>query len=471
VKVLLVEDDATVVDLLKEALADDVIDWTIAATGVDAAEMLRTGQYDLIVCDLRLPETAGSEARDEVGISVLEEIAERYPGTSTMVLSAYADISNIGRFQRAGIDELLTGTKGFRISDAFRKKDFDPPIARIKEFAQLHAQLHRVELAQGVAGLSLTHHQEQVIKTFVLRQAGTKALLEPVVGGMSSTSKVRVVVLNDDGMILSRSVGRIDVLSRTKDEKERYERCITALPAGSFAHLVAEVDGGAGADAGLFYKLADEYEKSLLDLVLADPSGAARSVARLERFEEAWTQGATTARVTVADVRRRSIPDDRFLPLAGKLVGTDWEDLESKEVLVPRIRQHGDMHVLNVLTRADGEPHLIDYSEAGLALGPIDPVTLELSLVFHKDAGPRMRGWPSPAAAGNWWDVRAFADGSPYEPFLVACRQWAHRLATGDRAVAASGYAYSVRQLQYVDVDARTVAAIVRSITKVAHSW
>src|SRR4051812_20310496 len=104
-RVLIVEDDPTVVSLLRESLKDEGIDWTVAATGEDAVGHLGGMQFDLIVCDLRLPETAGSEARDEVGISVLDEISGRCLGTSVMVLSAYADITNIGRFQQSGLGE------------------------------------------------------------------------------------------------------------------------------------------------------------------------------------------------------------------------------------------------------------------------------------------------------------------------------------------------------------------------------
>ena len=277
--------------------------------------------------------------------------------------------------------------------------------------------------------------------------------------------------MNDDGAVLSRSVGRIDTLVRIRDEKDRYESCITALPAGSFAHLVAEINAGAGAQGGLFYKLADGYDSSMIDVLIRDPSLASVSVARLESFERTWNLGASTSRVSVAEVRRCSINDDEFAAVAWKLGALDWARFEAHEVVVPRIRQHGDMHVFNVLVREDGQPHLIDYADAGPTLGPLDPITLELSLLFHRDARTPMGGWPTVDRARAWGDVSAFAEGSPHKPYLLACREWAHRLASGDRAVAASAYGYTVRQLQYDNVDTDLAVAVVESILDQGRSW
>src|SRR4051794_21013862 len=108
-RLLIVEDDPTVVTLLREALHDEPIEWTVASTGSRAMQELEGAEFDLIVCDLRLPEDVGDDPIDDVGIRVLEQVGASMPGISAIVLSGYADITNIGRLQRAGVSELLGG--------------------------------------------------------------------------------------------------------------------------------------------------------------------------------------------------------------------------------------------------------------------------------------------------------------------------------------------------------------------------
>ena len=60
-RVLIVEDDPALQDLLTYNLKQEFFDTTIAATGKQAFVLLQAEEYDLIVLDLLLPEIDGTE--------------------------------------------------------------------------------------------------------------------------------------------------------------------------------------------------------------------------------------------------------------------------------------------------------------------------------------------------------------------------------------------------------------------------
>ena len=62
-RVLLVEDDPAVGELLRDGLRADGVELVTATTGPEAVDFLRTHQIDLILLDLGLPGTDVMEGR------------------------------------------------------------------------------------------------------------------------------------------------------------------------------------------------------------------------------------------------------------------------------------------------------------------------------------------------------------------------------------------------------------------------
>jgi CheY-like chemotaxis protein len=59
VKILLVEDDAQVADTLARLLGVDHHQVDFAGDGLDALELVHAGEYDAILCDIRMPRLDG----------------------------------------------------------------------------------------------------------------------------------------------------------------------------------------------------------------------------------------------------------------------------------------------------------------------------------------------------------------------------------------------------------------------------
>jgi thiamine kinase-like enzyme len=144
------------------------------------------------------------------------------------------------------------------------------------------------------------------------------------------------------------------------------------------------------------------------------------------------------------------------------LGGIDLATFENLEIDVARCVQHCDMHCGNVLFDASGRPMVIDYPDTGDAIASLDPIALELSTIFHKDA-PDRAGWPTEGQAAKWTNVDAFCAGAAYEPFIGSCRAWAEGVAASPQEVLAVAYSYALRQLKYDDTDKGLARAIVNA--------
>lgn len=125
---------------------------------------------------------------------------------------------------------------------------------------------------------------------------------------------------------------------------------------------------------------------------------------------------------------------------------------------------HGDLHGCNILVAATGKTNLVDYGEVGDGPASLDPVTLELSLLFHPNAPGAAGPWPTAEQATAWGDLAAYLHGCPFSQFVRECRAWALRVAAGKREVAASAYSYLVRQLNYRDTNKERALALLDGV-------
>jgi len=101
-RVLIVEDDCDALDLLENAVAYFGYDVTTAANGADALELIRSGQYQLVVSDWEMPEISGPELCREIR----RRVSSGY--TYFILLTAKTGIQSRVEGLRAGADEFLS---------------------------------------------------------------------------------------------------------------------------------------------------------------------------------------------------------------------------------------------------------------------------------------------------------------------------------------------------------------------------
>src|SRR5437773_2994551 len=98
-KVLVVDDEESVVVTIKAILQLDGYNVSTTTSGVQARAMVRDTEYDLVLTDLRL--------EDGDGLDVLKAVRERHPETITIMLTGYASLESAIQAIRAGAYDYL----------------------------------------------------------------------------------------------------------------------------------------------------------------------------------------------------------------------------------------------------------------------------------------------------------------------------------------------------------------------------
>lgn len=98
--VLVVEDDKGIQKYLKDLLLDNGYSVKTASDGVEALEVLKKTQPDLVLLDLNLPTVSGE--------SVCLEIRKSYPGVRVIILTAKDTTTDIIQGLNLGADDYVT---------------------------------------------------------------------------------------------------------------------------------------------------------------------------------------------------------------------------------------------------------------------------------------------------------------------------------------------------------------------------
>jgi PAS domain S-box-containing protein len=98
-RVLVVEDEEKVRVLLNEAFRADGHDVIEATTGAEALKQLDNGEFDLMVCDLGLPELSG--------LHVARWVKEFRPDLPVIIATGFAEMITEEDYQKARIDDVI----------------------------------------------------------------------------------------------------------------------------------------------------------------------------------------------------------------------------------------------------------------------------------------------------------------------------------------------------------------------------
>lgn len=99
-RVLLLEDDVALSDLLNEHLEDKGFDVTLCTNGQDALESLIDQKFDIALLDINTPQISG--------IEVLKTIRKEYKNnTPAIILTAYQDTKHLKESFENGVDDYI----------------------------------------------------------------------------------------------------------------------------------------------------------------------------------------------------------------------------------------------------------------------------------------------------------------------------------------------------------------------------
>ena len=459
-RVLLIEDEQLTVDQIVGYLEAECQAVVKVARSRDSAIAALNGDddFDLIVCDIRIPTQDGSlDVQEQHGLRVHDEAKTKHPGTFRRFFSGYARLDNVGRRLSEGASLDVLGTGEIQALVEVYPKEKQP------EFLQWTRKLSR-DLKElntiDIIGTSphLNEFEARTLRIYAKRLQGSLILTENL-GGLSGATVLKARILDNSEAPVGLVVAKVHRRHRIEDELQRYQQYVAPLrPVGTFAPLADKILYGCGRFGAAFYTLAANGYSDLFKLSTTDISRALNAVLHLRDSYEKWSSQGTESPTTIGELRALYINDTQLAAWLKHLNADRIKSAERLDISLTENVQHGDLHGHNVLVDDRGRPLIIDYGNIGSHPAALDPVTLELSFVFHADR-PELGEWPSVDHASHWFDLNRYTRNSPIRDIVRACREWASTAAT-EQQLAAVVYAHAMRQLKYDDTRKRIALAM-----------
>src|ERR1700735_672418 len=101
-KILIIDDEVNVALLLSKFLTRNGFDVSTASSGTNGLELLKNGDFNLVLCDFRLEDTDGRE--------MLKLIKAQYPKTGVIIITGYSDIKMAVELIKMGAYDYITKT-------------------------------------------------------------------------------------------------------------------------------------------------------------------------------------------------------------------------------------------------------------------------------------------------------------------------------------------------------------------------
>ncbi len=109
-RILIVDDDPCFLRVLARILSGEKFDVTSATGACDALDLVKSAQFDLIICDLRMPECDG--------VSFLQALRRGGNKVPVIILTAYAEVDTYLDAMNAGAADYLN--KPIRSADLLK---------------------------------------------------------------------------------------------------------------------------------------------------------------------------------------------------------------------------------------------------------------------------------------------------------------------------------------------------------------
>lgn len=463
--ILIVEDNESFINALQSIISDvksnsQVI---VARSRDEALTSLNAHFFDFAILDLKIPISNDVLDLDpKHGKYVFHYARKVTPGTKILVLTESPSEDFIAELlkQKHDADIWSEGTKIDTV-EFLRKRQIDEAPEIIAAVINAIGGLSDIEL--DLRDVNLTTSEDRLARIFARRFAAVRCVVSKIGNGRSGSRTLRVMLYDAGGALIRDVFAKFGSPYKMLDEDRRYEGNVVLLEGAATPRKMAMLEFGAGPLAGLFYHLATEHDVSMFGAAVIDEKMAARAVASTAIAISDWSKGKAATQMTVADIRRTVVDDERAIALRNEH-GLSWAAaFESKPVSARWCCVHGDLHGENILVADGDRVMIIDYGDVGHHAASYDPVSLELSIVLQKNPSLNAAS-PSIAACRQWHDLDAYAAETSHPLFIRACRTWATEIAAGKREIAASAYSYLLRQLKYDDVDKARVLALLDGV-------
>jgi nitrogen regulation protein NR(I) len=322
-RILVIEDDETVRDVLRTFLKDKGFDVTIAVSGEAGLEVLRSEKFDLIITDLIMPGISGMD--------VLKEVIATKATTPVLVMTAFASVQTAVEAIRIGAFDYLT--KPFNLEELMIVLDKALSVSKLqKENVMLKMQLKKKYEFKELIGDS---GPMQAVYQLIEKIADTDSTV--LITGESGTGKeliAKTIHYNNT----ARAVGPFVPLNCAAIPRD-------LLESELFGHEKGAFTGAINARMGRF-ELAQGGTLFLDEVGELDPSLQVKLLRVLQEREFERVGGVKTIKVDV-----------RILAASNKDLEKATKDATFREDLFYRLNVI-PLHLPPLRSRADDIPLL-----------------------------------------------------------------------------------------------------------------
>ena len=172
-RVLVVDDDPTILESVADALAEDGITVTVAEGGARALALLQRVAPDVVLSDVRMP--------DIDGFALLREIKAKHADCDVVMMTAFDDMATVVASMRGGAVEFLVKPLDLRQLRTAIRRVFDDRLSRSRAV--------RTTADGPLSAGGLVGHTPEMIAIYKLvgQAAGTRATV--LIRGESGTGK------------------------------------------------------------------------------------------------------------------------------------------------------------------------------------------------------------------------------------------------------------------------------------------
>jgi DNA-binding NtrC family response regulator len=320
--ILLVDDEADLRDVLEEQLTEAGHRVQTAADGAVSAEHIKRRLFDVVICDVRLPQMDG--------LTLFRLIRKEAPGTDVILMTAYSDVTQAVSALKEGAFDYLT--KPF---------DMDELLLQVRRIDEMRSLRRELDSARNALG-------NRAEGTNLIGQSPAIRRVQEMIK-MVSQSDAPTLVTGESG------TGKEVVARMIHEQSARRDKPFVAVNCGALAENLVEAElfgHERGAFTGAVRKRDGRFKAAdggtlLLDEVAELPLAAQAKLLRV--LQEGVVEPLGTNTAVRVDVRIISATHRNLLERTK--TGAFREDLFYRinviELQLPPLRERpGDLALL-----------------------------------------------------------------------------------------------------------------------------
>lgn len=440
---------------------------TVVMSKDSAIKAITNNFYDMFILDLDLPLTDGDIDSDVAhGEAVFGYCQANARGTPICFLTGSSTqrfvINLLNKYSTRqdywGSNEELSGLM------VFQKIDLPDLLSHISACQEKYRTLANIELRGTGTPCTLTPEEQRILKIFTKRLGGLICNYQELKGGLSNIRVLSLEILSGYEAKLNLAVARIGDRKKISEESLKYDTMVGALGIGSFPSKLCLLEYGAKNIAAIFYRLANQHNQNLFDLIQAGSETSLKVIENLRETLIPWKEGSTIIRKTISEIRRCLLKDEHKNSIKDAYSLAWIDEIEELTASVRWGRTHCDLHGGNILISRDLSPVLIDFGDVSEGALPLDAATLFLSPFFHPDTANDLIESIGITEIISAVERLETTSNSTLSPTINFTLKWLREYSSdADRTIYASIYSYTLRQLKFDDTNKTLALGILEA--------